>query len=125
MAREFRCGRAPFAAVTTALHDQHPELKIVRVALDYRGYETFCVTPRHDNLGKSAAVQRGRRRVSVEARSQRDEHYEDDGASPSEFWRPSVLILCARRALAGSIGRAAEGIEQGKDHCWSPYIRIS
>lgn len=125
MAREFRCGRAPVAAVTTALHDQHPELKIVRVALDYRGYETFCVTPRHDNLGKSAAVQRGRRRVSVEARSQRDEHYEDDGASPSEFWRPSVLILCARRALGGSIRRAAEGIEQGRDYCWSPYIRIS
>ena len=37
--------------ITTALHDPHPELKIVGVALDYRGYETFCVTARHDNLG--------------------------------------------------------------------------
>ena len=45
--------------VKTAVHYQHPELDIVRAALDYRppaskvaaqqiGYDTFC-----DNLGKS------------------------------------------------------------------------
>jgi hypothetical protein len=54
--------------VKTAMHYQHPELEIVRAALDYRppnaeaaawrkeGYDTFCDTPKNHNLGKSLKI---------------------------------------------------------------------
>jgi len=50
--------------VKTAMHYQHPELEIVRAALDYRpptsetaaqqiGYDTYYDTATNHNLGKS------------------------------------------------------------------------
>lgn len=58
--------------VTTAMHYQHPELDIVRAALDYRpptpeigrrkkGYDTFCDTPKNHNRGRSLRIQSRRR----------------------------------------------------------------